>query len=232
MTLRAVLFDAAGTLIVLREPVGATYARIARDFGVEIPPWRLDDAFRRILRGAPPLVFADAADDTIDALERGWWRERVRSTFLAADGAARFRDFDACFEHLFEAYARPELWRAAPGAMEALAALRDRGLGLAVVSNFDRRLPVLLDGLGLGEFLTTVVLPSDARAAKPDPRVFRLALMRLDVGADEAVFVGDDAERDLAGARAAGMRAVDVGDLATLADLPERIGDLPGENGS
>ena len=232
MTLRAVLFDASGTLIAPREPIGTTYARVARDFGVEIPAWRLDDAFRRILGGAPPLVFPDAAEDAIDALERDWWREQVRSTFLAADGTARFRDFDACFERLFDAYARPELWRATPGAVKALAELRDRGLGLAVVSNFDRRLPALLDALGLGVYLATVVLPSDAGAAKPDPRIFRLALERLGASAEQALFVGDDASRDLAGARAVGIRAAHVDDLATLADLPDRIGELTGENGS
>ena len=60
--IRAVLFDAVGTLIELREPVGETYARMARPFGVALPAWRVDDAFRRILKRAPPLVFPDARD--------------------------------------------------------------------------------------------------------------------------------------------------------------------------
>ena len=88
-----------------------------------------------------------------------------------------------------------------------------------MVSNFDRRLPAILEGLGIAAQLDAIVLPSDARAAKPDRRIFALALERLGVAASEALFVGDDAQDDLEGAHAAGLRAVDVTTLATLSDL-------------
>ena len=83
--IRAVLFDAAGTLIAPREPVGESYARLARDYGVALSAWRLDDAFRRIFAQAEPMVFPEAAPEEIPALERDWWRRVVRATFLAAD---------------------------------------------------------------------------------------------------------------------------------------------------
>ena len=56
MTIRAVLFDAAGTLIELAESVGETYARIAERFGVALPASRLDDAFYRVWASAPPMM--------------------------------------------------------------------------------------------------------------------------------------------------------------------------------
>ena len=65
-----------------------------------------------------------------------------------------------------------------------------------------------------------VTLPGEARAAKPDARIFQLALARLGVDAASAVYVGDDRARDVEGARAAGLRAIDATGLATLADLP------------
>jgi len=68
--------------------------------------------------------------------------------------------------------------------------------------------------------LDLVWLPSDAGAVKPDPRIFTSALAELGVPPERALAVGNDPERDLAGARAAGVRAVDVASLATLADLP------------
>jgi putative hydrolase of the HAD superfamily len=89
-----------------------------------------------------------------------------------------------------------------------------------VVSNFDRRLPGILSDLGLAPLLDLVWLPSDCGAAKPDAAIFASALAALGVAPERAIFVGDDAVRDLAGARAAGLRAVDVGSLATLAALP------------
>jgi putative hydrolase of the HAD superfamily len=217
--IRAVLFDAAGTLLAPREPVGESYARLARDYGVALSAWRVGDAFRRIFAQAEPMVFPEAAPEEIPALEREWWQRIVRATFLAADSAKRFSDFDAFFERLWARFAAPDSWLLRPGSRELLARLRARGLRTGVVSNFDRRLPEILGGLGLAAQLDVIVLPSDARAAKPDRRIFALGLERVDVAAAEALFVGDDAQRDLEGARAAGLQAVDATALATLSDL-------------
>jgi putative hydrolase of the HAD superfamily len=152
--------------------------------------------------------------------ERSWWREIVRRTLRAADGTARPRDFEACFAALFAHYATPAAWEPMPGAAEALDALAARSMRLAVVSNFDHRLPPLLAALGLDHGIQCIVLPADAGAAKPDPRIFAFALEALGVAAGEAVYVGDDPADDHAGAAAAGLRAVDVRSLATLALLP------------
>ncbi|UCE86250.1 MAG: HAD-IA family hydrolase [Deltaproteobacteria bacterium] len=218
--LEAVLFDAAGTLIEPREPVGEIYARLARSHGVALPPERLQDAFARVLRSTAPSVEADPAR------EREWWRGIVRATFRAADGRARFRDFDAYFDALFERFAAPDAWRVRPGGRPALAALRARGLRLAVLSNFDQRLPGLLAGLGLAAEFEAVVIPAVAGAAKPDPRIFAFALRQLGVSAERAVYVGDDAEQDVRAARAAGLWAIDVGSLDSLAELPARVDAL------
>lgn len=227
MSLRAVLFDAAGTLFDPREPVGETYARALAEHGAAIPAWRLEDAFTRVRQGAPAMLFPGADPATWPALEREWWWSRLRETVRAADSEAQVRDFDGCFEQLFAHFAHANAWRARTGAADALAALRAAGLRTAVVSDFDHRLDTVLEGLGLAAHLDTVVRAAHAGAAKPDPRIFRLALSRLDVAAREALFVGDDPERDLAGARAVGIEALDVGELATLADLPPRLAASP-----
>jgi putative hydrolase of the HAD superfamily len=221
--IRAVLFDAAGTLIDLREPVGESYARIARCHGVEISAWRLEDAFRRVLSQAPPMVYPDAAAADVPAHERDWWRDVVRKTFLAADSARRFGDFEACFRELWQHFSGPEAWAPIAGAKSLLQRLRERRLLTAVVSNFDARLPALLRALGLAQQLDTIVIPSQARAVKPDAAIFAYALDRLCVDGAEALFVGNDTERDIEGARAAGMRALDVSSLATLDALESRL---------
>jgi putative hydrolase of the HAD superfamily len=227
--IHAVLFDAAGTLLRVAEPVGETYARLARPYGVSLPASRVEEAFRRVLRAAPPLVFPEAPPAEIPARERAWWREVVRGTFRAADGTARFTDFEGCFDALFAHYAHARAWEVAPGAPGALATLRAAGLRTGVVSNFDGRLPGLLEDLGLASGLELVVLPAQARAAKPDRRIFDFALAALDLPAHAAVYVGDDAEHDVAGARAAGLHAIHVGALATLDALPDAIAALEEE---
>jgi putative hydrolase of the HAD superfamily len=219
--LRAVLFDAVGTLIALREPVGETYARHAHDHGLVLPAARIQEAFTRVWARAAPMVFRgpDAAER-----ERAWWRGVVRETFREAARDAAFPQLDACFEALWDHYSGAGAWLPRPGARRLLATLAERGLARGVVSNFDRRLPALLRALGLPA--DAVVLPSDAGAAKPDPRIFHLALRRLGVPAAAALHVGDHPERDLAAARRAGLRAVDVAGLAYLGELVRQL-DLP-----
>ena len=76
--LRAVLLDAAGTLIHPRESIGETYARAGRAEGAEIPARRLEDAFRRVFAAAEPMVFPGRPLAEVPDLERAWWHERVR----------------------------------------------------------------------------------------------------------------------------------------------------------
>ncbi len=227
---RAVLFDAVGTLIDVREPIGDTYSRIAEKYGAAISSWRLDDAFARVWRAAPAMVYPGLPAEASARREREAWRAIVRQTYLAADSAIRPADFDACFEELFAHYATRAAWCARAGAHEALAALRRGLVATAVVSNFDRRLHGILADLELAPLLDLVWLPSDAGIAKPDPAIFLSALAALGVPRERAMVVGNDEQRDLAGARAAGLPAMDVASLATLADLPallERV--LPEE---
>jgi len=235
---RAVLFDAAGTLIELNEPVGATYARIAREFGVERNAERLDQAFRHVFAHAPPMAFPDTEPAQIPKLERAWWHRCVQQTFAysPADASPAVRTDDGCFatqdafdrffEALFVAMGSASAWRAVDGALEVLDELRDAGFGIAIVSNFDFRLPALLDALEISPRVDVVVLASDVGAAKPDPALFERALSRLGVAPEDTVVVGDHPEHDIAGARNAGLWAVDVGALATLGELPKSIENL------
>jgi putative hydrolase of the HAD superfamily len=139
-------------------------------------------------------------------------------------GAAQISDFEHCFDRLFDHFAGAGAWRCAPGAAAALGALRERGLRTGMVSNFDHRLRPLLSELGLAPLLEVVVLPADAGVAKPDAGIFAVALTRLGVRAEQAVYIGDDAEDDLDGAQSAGLRAIDVRTLRDLRDLASQIG--------
>ena len=209
-------------MIHLREPVGDTYARCAREHGVALSAPAAHIAFARVLRAMPPMVFPGLGPAQVQEQERAWWRTVVGSVFAAA-GAAEHADCERCFERLFAHYAGADAWRCAEGAAEGLQRLRERGLRTGMVSNFDHRLRPLLAALGLAPLLEVVVLPADAGAAKPDSRIFALALARLAVRADAAVYVGDDAEDDLAGAQRAGLRALDVRAVGDLRDLVSQI---------
>ncbi len=226
MRIAAVLFDAAGTLIAPAEPVGETYARLAREHGVSLSPARIEEAFRRVLAKAPANVHPGASRERAAELERSWWRARVRETFLAADGTARFRDFDAYFGALWAHFARGAAWRECAGVSQALRALRAEGRRLAIVSNFDQRLRPILRELVLEGLFEQIVTPVDCGAAKPSAAIFEACLARLGLAARACVYVGDHARLDVEAAHAAGLTPIDVGALATLADLPARLAAL------
>jgi len=61
---------------------------------------------------------------------------------------------------------------------------------------------------GLDRFIDTLVVSGEAGVSKPDPRIFRIALDRLGCEPAEAVMIGDSWTADVAGARAAGIRAI------------------------
>jgi putative hydrolase of the HAD superfamily len=210
----------------LREPVGDTYARFARRHAVEVTPARLQGAFGGAFRRMPPMVFADEPPQRVAVLEREWWRSLVDDVFRRVHARDEIDDFDAFFAGLYDHFAQPATWQMAAGAAEALSALRERGFSTGVVSNFDRRLLAILDGLGLAALLDVVALPSDAGAAKPSPLIFHFALDRLGVRPHRALYVGDDAEHDVEGARLAGLKSLDVRELQGLPQIAARVDSL------
>ena len=228
--MRGVTFDAAGTLLEVAEPVGVTYARTAGRHGVMCEPDVVEQRFRAAFASAPPLAFPGAPGSTSRAPERAWWHAIVAAALGPGIDAGVL---NACFTELFDHYARASAWRVFPDAPPALRTLRGRGFRLAVVSNFDARLPYLLAELGLASAVDTIVHSTGVGFAKPDARIFTHAVRTLGVIAADCAHVGDDLVADVEGARAAGLRGIlivrraaapsstpDVATIRSLGELP------------
>ncbi|WP_265594834.1 HAD-IIIA family hydrolase [Haloferula sp. BvORR071] len=198
--IRALLFDAAGTLIEPAEPVAEVYSRAAAALGNPVDPAAIKPAFIRAFTSLGDPAWRAHPDG--DTAERAWWQDVVGSTFGYASGSAAAL---ALFEVLFAHYADPAAWRVFPEVPEVLAAARDAGFLLAVVSNFDRRLHGILAGHGL-EF-HAVITSADAACRKPRAEIFETALSALKVAPSEALHAGDSIAADVEGARAAGIAA-------------------------
>jgi putative hydrolase of the HAD superfamily len=106
---------------------------------------------------------------------------------------------------VYDEFGDPQRWRAYPDVKPAFGRLSTLGLQLGIISNWDRRLNSLIEGVGLGEYLSTVVSSAEVGLHKPDPRIFELACERLGVVPQEAVHVGDHHYADIVGATAVGM---------------------------
>jgi putative hydrolase of the HAD superfamily len=221
--LRAVSFDAAGTLFHPVAPIGELYARVARRHGIEVDPTALHQRFRAAFHAAPPLAFPGLEPAALRAREKAWWHAVVHEVFA---GIA-IRDFDAYFDDLFAFFASADAWRADPDAAPLLRNLRAWKLRILVVSNFDARVRGVLAALGLAELIDAITISSEAGSAKPDPGIFRTALAAASaLGGDalepgEVLHVGDTAREDLPAARAAGLDGGRVGDETLAAEAPD-----------
>jgi len=221
---RAVFFDAAGTLIKPARRVGESYAAIAAKYGKAVTPAELFERFRICFENAPPLAFPGAAPAEIERLERQWWMRLVAQVF---EPWGEFVGFDDYFDELFAYFAQPGAWLLYPEATETIAALKQRGLVLAVISNFDSRLVRILDGLDVGASFARILVSSAVGYAKPRPEIFDIALAELGLAPEQALHIGDSQTNDLQGARNAGLRALLVDrDLAAGTAYQDRVQSL------
>lgn len=109
---------------------------------------------------------------------------------------------------VYEEFGRADRWCAYADVEPAFLRLKEQGLLLGLISNWDGRLTRLVDGLGLSGFLDTVVCSADVGLHKPDPRIFELACQRLGVAPTECAHIGDHHYADVLGARSVGMLPV------------------------
>jgi putative hydrolase of the HAD superfamily len=130
--------------------------------------------------------------------------------------------------HIHAEHLRSNVWRrVGAGNREALARLRGAGLRLAIVSNSEGTIDAMLTEVGLRPYFETVVDSAVVGSVKPDARIFRIALERLDLAPADVVMVGDLPTADVFGPRALGIRAalVDPHDLHPWVPAP-RFKDL------
>jgi putative hydrolase of the HAD superfamily len=225
MTIKAVFFDAAGTLFEPVRRVGESYAALASQHGMNVTPAELSQRFRICFDEAPRLAFPGASGGQLAALERNWWKTVVARVF---EPCGQFERFETFFNDLFAYYAAPEAWRLYPEVIDTLESLKARGLRMSVISNFDSRLLPILGGLDTARFFDQVFVSSRLGYAKPDPRIFHAALQHHGLSANEALHVGDSASNDQRGAAEAGLRGILI-DRSEPAHLTaERIASLKG----
>jgi putative hydrolase of the HAD superfamily len=223
----AVLLDLGGVIYL---PNHARVLRALADFDVAITGEQLDRAH---YDGVAALGTDRAVGHHADG--SAIWHAYNRAYATAC--GVRAADLDAAVQELLAEFGRGDVWtRLIPGARAALAALAERGLALAVVSNADGTVEEQLRadslcqvGAGPGVEVTAILDSTVVGIAKPDPAIFRLALELVGVPAERAIHVGDTPSADIAGAHAAGVRPVlvDPYDLHTDARCA-RVASLAG----
>jgi putative hydrolase of the HAD superfamily len=189
--LQAVLFDLDGTLLDRR----GSFERFLQDQWVR---------FAHLLEAVHPAEYVQ----TLIRLDRDGYapRDALYTGLLAQFGLSGdlapmlLTDYRARF---------PSACALFPGVTETLAALRKSGFRLGLITNGSVRMQSRkLECLSLSPAFDAILISSAEGLAKPDPEIFHRALGRLQAQPARSVFVGDNPDVDIAGARTAGMHTV------------------------
>jgi HAD superfamily hydrolase (TIGR01509 family) len=204
VTIRAVLFDWGGTIVrddsvVVTSPTAAVAHFARQTLHLALRDEAFDRAFQEVLptpkpaatRGAPSIAALIGA-----AFEHLGWK--IDDAQVAECAQLFFAE--ATFAHdVFD------------DARALLPSLKYRGYRMAVVTNSlfpSAMLRPWMGELGLAGYFDAVISSADVGRTKPDLEPYVAALRALSVDPHEALFVGDRVQTDIAGARAAGLRAV------------------------
>ncbi len=95
------------------------------------------------------------------------------------------------------------------GALEVLATIRKAGYKTALIANGDSvGARNILKRCGLQGYFDAIVISEEAGIAKPDKRIFQIALKDLETKAENAVMVGNRIDADVRGAKGMRMKSV------------------------
>jgi putative hydrolase of the HAD superfamily len=199
--IRAIFFDAVGTLFKLTKTVGDHYAYVGREVGLDLDAQTLERAFHAVWKQMPRRTAIDGPRPNDD---KGWWRELVDLVLDQVAPSLSEFDRDNFFEIAYEHFAEAGAWELYPEVVDILEKLQP-GFRLAVISNFDGRLRFILGHLGISKYFAHVFISSELGADKPDPEIFRRAVKLIDLKPTQVLHVGDDSDRDWKAATEAGL---------------------------
>ncbi|MCA1838844.1 MAG: HAD-IA family hydrolase [Actinobacteria bacterium] len=234
MKYRAVFFDAGETLLAPHPSFQEIFAGVLARKGVEVDVADVTSAFTAIGPSFAQVLehMGTSAWTTSREVSYEFW-SRVYALAFAELGLA---DLDGSYASaLYETFTRSESYRLFPDAVPTLSLMKDTGLVLGLISNFEEWLEGMLIEMEVDPLFDVVVISGKEGIEKPDAGIFNLALERAGVSAQESVYVGDSIRNDVEASAAVGMTPVliDRRDLhtsfegariQTLEELPSLLG--------
>lgn len=202
----AVTFDAGGTLIYCDPSPAEIYATHLSRLGQPVNAEDVGPVFRQAwaemqLRTAP----GRDRYNSVPGGERAWWGEFVREVLVRLDHDAPAEEL---LDDLYAAFSDEGVWKVFPETADTLIDLKARGVSLAVISNWDRRLPDILRSLNIIDAFDAVTVSAIEGVEKPAREIFARTLDRLGVTPARALHVGDSPLEDYRGAEDAGLTAL------------------------
>jgi putative hydrolase of the HAD superfamily len=200
MPLKAVLFDAGNTIVLINYAV--VIKALAAE-GFEFEEARVRGAEYRARVRLDPILAQRNSTESPNIFQT--YMRFVCEDLGVEWGAAAER----AFRRIAEYNRQHNLWNQAnPQAPFVLERLRQRDLAIGMISNSDGSIQRMITREGLAPYFRFVLDSRVVGVEKPDPRIFQMALERAGVAPDEAVYIGDLYSIDVVGSRAAGLDAI------------------------
>ena len=117
-------------------------------------------------------------------------------------------DSETCFMALYTAFTKKEVWTIFDDVFPTLEKLKERGIGTGIISNWDVRLPALLDTLGLTHYFDPIIISSQVGIEKPKSEIFEIACEKANRHKHEVIYIGDQIDFDVHAPIALGLRAL------------------------
>ena len=217
MRYAAVFFDAGETLVHPHPTFPDLFAEILRREGHDVSPETVRERGHVVFDRFRSAAQANELWTTSPERSRAFWHD-VYGIFLRELG---IDDANGLIDVVYSEFTDLANYRLFEDVPPVLDRLRDAGLVLGVVSNFEEWLERLLEELGVRPYFQVSVISGVEGLEKPDPRIFELAMDRAGVTPERSVYVGDNPEFDVDPALALGMFPV-------LIDRRDRFVDAPG----
>lgn len=211
---KLITFDVTDTLLSFSKPPAVEYNEAVRRLGFPaVCEVRLAAEFRthfKQMASEFPNFGRGSAGQQPHHLQltwENWWRCLIVRVLTGSGAQLSQIEMRTVADHLIDRYETADCWQKMPSADKLIDEIRQTGLSVGIISNFDPRLKFIVENVRLPRF-DFILASYEVGAAKPDPRIFDLALTMSPGGgalaAGEALHVGNTPNLDYLGAKEAG----------------------------
>jgi HAD superfamily hydrolase (TIGR01662 family) len=215
MPVRAVFFDLGGTLIGNNLSTFETFQKILESAGFSISIPQVEEAFTRVKEGEGAIFYQLLGKIPPTELYGLWDSMILRALGIEDDGTLA-----STVDSQWFAVSSPFVYS---DVVPFLIFLKENGIKTGIISNaYQEEIREILEIVGLDPEFDVIVGGDTIKKVKPDPGVFQYAMETLGIHPGEALYVGDEVERDYTAAERAGLMPFLV-IRAQSEDLPEGV---------
>jgi len=203
--IKAVLFDFYNTLATHHPPREEVWVDASREFGINLEA-------RTLFNSLPAADMYWRDEDSRSPIDKRPTEDKIEfyaeyaTRILHEAGAEASRDI--ALQILAKLRGHKWEFKAYDDTLPTLKDLKNRSLTIGLVSNVVQDMEPTYTELGLQPYLDFKVTSAEVGCDKPRPEIFMAALKKAQVKPEESIYVGDQYQLDIVGARGVGIKAV------------------------